>query len=124
MARLPTPGSDSGQWGQILNDYLAVSHNSDGTLKTIPQATIADLVTDLASKETPTGAQAKATTAKTEAIADAAGKYARVFVWNGANYGTAATQARSFPAEFRGPTDPTTISGVIVNQWDAWDDTP
>jgi hypothetical protein len=31
-ARLPTPGGDTGQWGTILNGFLAVSHNSDGTL--------------------------------------------------------------------------------------------
>jgi len=30
--RLPTPGSDSGTWGDILNAYLEVSHASDGTL--------------------------------------------------------------------------------------------
>lgn len=33
MARLPTPGSDTGNWGDILNDYLLVSHNTDGTLR-------------------------------------------------------------------------------------------
>lgn len=33
MTRLPTPGGDEGSWGQILNDYLAASHESDGTLK-------------------------------------------------------------------------------------------
>jgi parallel beta-helix repeat protein len=33
MARLPTPGGDNNTWGTILNDYLNVSHNSDGTLK-------------------------------------------------------------------------------------------
>jgi parallel beta-helix repeat protein len=33
MARLPNPGSDSGVWGSILNDFLSVEHNSDGTLK-------------------------------------------------------------------------------------------
>lgn len=33
MARLPQPGSDEGNWGTILNDFLAVSHNGDGTLK-------------------------------------------------------------------------------------------
>lgn len=33
MARLPIPGSDSGTWGTILNQYLATSLNSDGTLK-------------------------------------------------------------------------------------------
>jgi len=34
MARLPVPGSDNGNWGEILNDYLSASHNADGTLKT------------------------------------------------------------------------------------------
>jgi lysophospholipase L1-like esterase len=33
MARLPTPGGDSGTWGTVLNTYLQVAHNSDGTLK-------------------------------------------------------------------------------------------
>ncbi len=33
MARLPQPHADDGVWGNILNDYLAVSHNTDGTVK-------------------------------------------------------------------------------------------
>lgn len=33
MSRLPTPGSDNGAWGSILNDFLAVAHNTDGTIK-------------------------------------------------------------------------------------------
>lgn len=33
MARLPEPGKDSGTWGDILNDFLSVEHNNDGTLK-------------------------------------------------------------------------------------------
>jgi hypothetical protein len=33
MARLPVPGSDSGQWGALLNDYLSQAHTTDGTLK-------------------------------------------------------------------------------------------
>lgn len=33
MARLPIPGSDDNTWGDILNDYLSVAHNADGTLK-------------------------------------------------------------------------------------------
>lgn len=33
MVRLPTPGSDDGTWGDILNEYLLVEHNADGTLK-------------------------------------------------------------------------------------------
>jgi hypothetical protein len=31
--RLPYVGGDNGGWGQILNDFLAVEHNPDGTLK-------------------------------------------------------------------------------------------
>jgi hypothetical protein len=33
MPRLPTPGSDSGSWGDLLNEFLGVGHNSDGTTK-------------------------------------------------------------------------------------------
>lgn len=33
MARLPVPGSDSGSWGAILNDFLTSAHNTDGSLK-------------------------------------------------------------------------------------------
>lgn len=32
MTRLPQPGSDDGTWGTILNEFLSVSHNTDGTL--------------------------------------------------------------------------------------------
>ncbi|MEJ0073269.1 MAG: hypothetical protein WDN27_04295 [Candidatus Saccharibacteria bacterium] len=31
--RLPTPGGDNGTWGDILNDFLEVEHNTDGTLR-------------------------------------------------------------------------------------------
>lgn len=33
MSRLPNPGSDDGTWGTILNEFLSVEHNVDGTLK-------------------------------------------------------------------------------------------
>ncbi len=33
MSRLPVSGSDNGVWGDVLNDFLLVEHNSDGTLK-------------------------------------------------------------------------------------------
>jgi hypothetical protein len=33
MTRLPNPGSDDGVWGQVLNDFLGVAHDADGTLK-------------------------------------------------------------------------------------------
>lgn len=32
MARLPIPGGDVDEWGSILNSYLQISHNTDGTL--------------------------------------------------------------------------------------------
>lgn len=31
-ARLPAPGGDTNNWGTILNDFLGVSHNPDGTI--------------------------------------------------------------------------------------------
>lgn len=34
MARLPVVDGDTGDWGTILNDFLQVSHNTDGTLQT------------------------------------------------------------------------------------------
>src|SRR5580765_6902526 len=39
MARLPTPGGDDGNWGDILNAFLNVGHNSDGTLKNVVDKT-------------------------------------------------------------------------------------
>lgn len=33
MARLPTPGGDSGNWGAILNEYLLQSHTESGDIK-------------------------------------------------------------------------------------------
>ena len=35
MARLPLPGGDEGNWGDILNEFLSVDHNADGTIKTV-----------------------------------------------------------------------------------------
>jgi hypothetical protein len=33
MARLPVIGSDADRWGDVLNEFLRVSHHADGTLK-------------------------------------------------------------------------------------------
>lgn len=49
MARLPTPGGDVGEWGNVLNKFLLESHNSDGSLRAIPQSKVSDLSTDIAS---------------------------------------------------------------------------
>ncbi len=36
-ARLPRPGGDDGDWGNILNGFLQVAHSDDGTLKDAAQ---------------------------------------------------------------------------------------
>lgn len=49
MVRLPIPGADDGQWGHILNEYLATAHATDGALKpasvvnAIPDGSIASV---------------------------------------------------------------------------------
>lgn len=53
MTRLPIPGDDVGTWGDILNGFLEVSHNSDGTLK--PDAVTATGVTGSAGPAGPKG---------------------------------------------------------------------
>lgn len=44
MARLPIPGSDDGNWGDILNQYLLVAHDSDGTLKSVAKGDLSSSV--------------------------------------------------------------------------------
>ncbi|HSX06850.1 MAG TPA: glycosyl hydrolase family 28-related protein [Candidatus Saccharimonadia bacterium] len=53
MSRLPTPGSDDGTWGAVLNDFLSVEHNTDGTLK--PSASLASKVSTTRSINSGTG---------------------------------------------------------------------
>lgn len=78
MARLPQPGGDNGNWGDILNDYLLTEHDAAGHLKvgvvgsshiadnavkavhiaddSIPQVKIQGLVADITAKyTTPVG---------------------------------------------------------------------
>lgn len=68
MARLPQPGGDMGDWGNILNDYLRVAHDEQGNIKAgaigatqvvdgaLPQTKIQNLTTDLSAKYTKPGA--------------------------------------------------------------------
>ncbi|HSX36135.1 MAG TPA: hypothetical protein VLH84_04350 [Patescibacteria group bacterium] len=44
MTRLPVPGADDGDWGNILNDFLTVEHNADGTLKIRTDGTLSAFV--------------------------------------------------------------------------------
>jgi hypothetical protein len=49
MARLPQPGGDNNKWAEILNEFLLVAHNPDGTARTKNVAALAATVglTDL-----------------------------------------------------------------------------
>lgn len=40
MARLPKPGGDQGNWGEILNSFLLVEHDTDGRLR--PSGSLGD----------------------------------------------------------------------------------
>lgn len=35
MSRLPAPGHDDGVWGDLLNDFLSVEHNTDGSFRDV-----------------------------------------------------------------------------------------
>ncbi len=43
MSRLPIPGADFGDWGEILNDFLKREHTSDGALKIRADGTLSGL---------------------------------------------------------------------------------
>ncbi|MFA5004321.1 MAG: hypothetical protein WC498_03545 [Candidatus Saccharimonadales bacterium] len=56
MSRLPVPGGDSGSWGNVLNDFLAVEHNPDGSLKKAADIADAKTKADGAVQTTQIGA--------------------------------------------------------------------
>jgi hypothetical protein len=43
MPRLPIPGQDGDQWGDVLNEFLRISHNEDGTLRQSTSQSVAPL---------------------------------------------------------------------------------
>ncbi len=43
-ARLPLVGGDDGVWGTILNEFLTVEHNADGTQKALMNPTLTGIV--------------------------------------------------------------------------------
>lgn len=71
--RLPTPGADDGIWGDLLNDFLAVEHNLDGSLKRTEDIDTAlteagdAKVKASAAQQTATNAQATANAAQQNA---------------------------------------------------------
>lgn len=131
MARLPIPGQDDGTWGDLLNEYLAVSHDSDGSIKeaavspmlvtgatgpvgaTGPQGTAGDMgATGPAGPQGATGAGA---TGATGATGDSG--TSRVWFYEGGDY-VEKPNARIFV----GSVDPATEGFTLVNG-DIWEDT-
>lgn len=57
MPRLPQPGGDEGNWGQILNDFLNQTHKTDGSLKdnSVTSASLAPGAVDAAALNAPGG---------------------------------------------------------------------
>ena len=56
MSRLPTIGGDDGTWGVVLNDFLSVSLNSDGTLKSAALPTASTSAAGISQLATTTDA--------------------------------------------------------------------
>ncbi len=98
MARLPIPGGDSGNWGQILNEYLAASHNADGTLKN-------DVVDE--------SSLSSAVRAKVNAVAGATGATGAAGPAGATGaQGVAGAQGAQGPAGAQGATGPAGPQGV------------
>ena len=101
MARLPAPGGDDNTWGTVLNDFLQVEHNPDGTLKKAAQITAAQAAADDAQDDAATALQAVQQTRG-------------LCVYTGSAYPARPT---GFAAvEFIGPADP----GNLAQNNDTW----
>lgn len=90
-ARLPYPGGDDGNWGQILNDFLSVSLTPTGTLKqgSIAEPMLDDTLQDKINAAAAGGATnlSTARTATTVTIASDTGTDATIPAANTTNAG-------------------------------------
>lgn len=48
------------------------------------------------------------------------GSVSAVLLWDGSDYTPTSLKASSNPKEFRGPVDPSSVTGVSLNQYDVW----
>ena len=106
MARLPIPGSDDGTWGDILNSFLEVEHNSDGTQKTLPVSKGGTGATSAPTARTNLGAIARIQDATDVNLAGAADGDPVVF---DAASGGAKHTSPSFISAYRLTSDGTTV---------------
>jgi hypothetical protein len=68
MARLPVVGGDSGNWGSILNDFLEVSLNGDGTIQPGAVTQAGGLISGQAAGGDLSGSYPNATVARINGI--------------------------------------------------------
>jgi hypothetical protein len=159
MARLPVPGADEGDWGDILNDFLSVEHSSDGSLSSRGQPNgVASLAGDgrlpdsqapssqlnvalwtqkgdiVVAADTSSPAAVSVGTDGQVLAADSTQptgvKWAtpsvnngNELVWSGSDYVPLSLKTDiSKPRTFKGPVDPSTVSGVVMSSLD-WSDT-
>lgn len=110
MSRLPVSGSDNGQWGQILNDFLLQSHDADGTLKlsAVSSAMTPGSLTRTTLDSSTQASLARADTAPVLLMYDT----------NSNSYPTRPSGLAAGWAIYRGPTAPT---DAITP--DVWEDT-
>lgn len=103
MSRLPTVGGDDGSWGEVLNEYLSVAHNLDGTLKLAPDIASAlersSSALDASQQASQTATEAKASASQAAMTAEAAQ----------ASAAQAQTQIRQYP-------DPTNVAALAPFQ--------
>ncbi len=101
MSRLPQPGSDKGIWGDVLNDFLSVAHNADGTLK-----------------DSYSASQINTLLRSTDAVIN--------YNTGTSSYPvrTTATTDTSRPVRWRGPVAPTIGGAYAVDNLDVWEMTP
>jgi predicted RNA-binding protein with TRAM domain len=81
--RLPTPGSDNGTWGDILNDFLVQAHNTDGSLQDgiITDVKVASSAAIAKTKLAP-GVQTSLTAADNATPKPVAGTDGKPLKWN------------------------------------------
>jgi hypothetical protein len=118
MTRLPNPGSDNGTWGTILNDFLAVEHNNDGTLKKAVAITQAqsDASTALSTAQARDAAKLQSVP-----ISNTAPNDGQVLTYSqaGGTWAPAAPTGGSGPQIFVQSSDP----GGAAQDGDIWVDT-
>lgn len=73
MGRLPVPGADNNEWGDVLNEFLLVSHEEDGALKadavpTVPPADATSSTKGVVQLSNDLGGTASAPTARASAL--------------------------------------------------------